>query len=272
MEKDSNQILRVISYNTHKGKDLLGQKTVVAAMRNALESLDADLVLLQEVQGFLAPSSRKKKLAKKDEVEEIQRQLEYFADSIWPHYAYGQNASYDAGHHGNAILSKFPIKESRNVDISCRPWEERGILHAVIDLDPEAQTEIASRANFLDVFSTHFGLFEVFRRKQSSTLCDLVKKELGEDRSFILGGDFNDWRQTLTFHLEEKLGCQEVFTRIHGSPAQSFPSLIPVLHLDRIYARGFAIEKVKVLTGEPWARLSDHAPLYCELRRVSKNA
>ncbi len=259
------QTLRVISYNTHKGRDLLGKKSVVAAMRRALEELDADLVLLQEVQGFLAGGTRRQKKLDQD----TQKQLEYFADSVWPHYAYGQNATYDSGHHGNAILSKFPIRESRNIDISCRPWEERGILHAVIDLSPDSVDIPDQPSNLLDVFSTHFGLFELFRRKQSAALCDLISRELGSDRSFVLGGDFNDWRQTLTFYLEERLGCHEVFTKVYGSPAQSFPSIKPLLHLDRIYTRGFMIARVKVLSGEPWAKLSDHAPIYAELIRLS---
>ncbi len=41
--------------------------------------------------------------------EELDSQFAFLADEIWPHFAYGKNAIYSAGHHGNAILSKHPI-------------------------------------------------------------------------------------------------------------------------------------------------------------------
>lgn len=35
-----------------------------------------------------------------------------------------------ASHHGNAILSKHPIVDMVNVDVSNSRWERRGALHA----------------------------------------------------------------------------------------------------------------------------------------------
>ncbi|HEX2519542.1 MAG TPA: endonuclease, partial [Castellaniella sp.] len=43
------------------------------------------------------------------------------------------------------------------------------------------------------------------------------------------------------------------------------PSIFPWLRLDRIYQRGFAVRRARVLHGAPWKRLSDHAPLVAEL-------
>jgi endonuclease/exonuclease/phosphatase family metal-dependent hydrolase len=39
-----------------------------------------------------------------------------------------------------------------------------------------------------------------------------------------------------------------------------------VLRLDRIYVRGFAIDKAEVHYGPPWSRISDHAALTAHLR------
>ena len=55
-------------------------------------------------------------------------QYEFLADSMWSDFAYGQNAVYPDGHHGNALLSKYPIKASRNLDVSiteCTPLPNR---------------------------------------------------------------------------------------------------------------------------------------------------
>jgi len=40
---------------------------------------------------------------------------------------------------------------------------------------------------------------------------------------------------------------------------------LPLLQLDRIYVRGFAVESAQVLHGPLWARLSDHAPIVAAL-------
>jgi len=48
-------------------------------------------------------------------------------------------------------------------------------------------------------------------------------------------------------------------------PPRTFPSVFPWLRLDRIYQRGFAVRRARVLHGSPWKKLSDHAPLVADL-------
>ena len=68
-------------------------------------------------------------------------QFEFLADSIWSHYAYGKNAIYQHGHHGNAILSELPFAISNNVDVydayvrdGLSPWAEKmSLVHSLID-------------------------------------------------------------------------------------------------------------------------------------------
>ena len=43
--------------------------------------------------------------------------------------------------------------------------------------------------------------------------------------------------------------------------------MLPVLHLDRIYVRGFRIKLAHVHRGSHWARISDHAALSALLTR-----
>lgn len=59
-------------------------------------------------------------------------QLEALADKQWPHFAYGRNAVYDNGHHGNAILSRYPIRETSNFDVSQHSTESRGVLSCTL--------------------------------------------------------------------------------------------------------------------------------------------
>jgi endonuclease/exonuclease/phosphatase family metal-dependent hydrolase len=48
-------------------------------------------------------------------------------------------------------------------------------------------------------------------------------------------------------------------------PPRTFPSAFPMLRLDRIYQRGFAVRSARVLRGRPWSQLSDHSPILAEL-------
>jgi len=52
-----------------------------------------------------------------------------------------------------------------------------------------------------------------------------------------------------------------VFQAVRGRPARTFPSVLPVFRLDRIYARGLGILDARVHCAFPAARLSDHAAL-----------
>jgi endonuclease/exonuclease/phosphatase family metal-dependent hydrolase len=60
----------------------------------------------------------------------------------------------------------------------------------------------------------------------------------------------------------------EVSVAQHGRVLATFPSLLPVLRLDRIYVRGFKIVKAQVHRGKPWSLLSDHLALSAELERA----
>ena len=51
------------------------------------------------------------------------------------HCAYGMNAVYQDGHHGNAIVSRHPIPIWENIDISHHPIESRGLLHCEIEIE-----------------------------------------------------------------------------------------------------------------------------------------
>ena len=66
-------------------------------------------------------------------------QHEFIADTVWQEVAYGRNAVYRHGHHGNAVLSRFPIIAQENEDISAHAFESRGLLHCEIKLGRAAR-------------------------------------------------------------------------------------------------------------------------------------
>ena len=50
-----------------------------------------------------------------------------------------------------------------------------------------------------------------------------------------------------------------------GIRLPTYPSRLPLLHLDRIYVRGLHPVSAHVPHGRAWARMSDHLPLVAEL-------
>jgi len=77
----------------------------------------------------------------------------------------------------------------------------------------------------------------------------------------IIAGDFNDWRSKGDRALTDALDLLEVFGEVRGRPARTFPSMLPVFRLDRIYARGLRVLDARVHYATRGARMSDHAAL-----------
>lgn len=242
--------IKVLTLNTHKGFTTFNRRFVLHELREAIREAGADIVFLQEVLGDDAAARRPR-------VKVRVPQYEFLADSLWPHYSYGRNAAYPEGHHGNAVLSKFPILSYRNIDISIAGPERRGMLHCVLDLP--------GRTQMLHVICVHLGLVARHRIEQMHRVCALIDS-LPADEPLILAGDFNDWLQRACAILRERAGLIEAFAQTQGRPARSFPAFWPLLRLDRIYCRHLSALDPQVLSKAPWSKLSDHAALLAELR------
>lgn len=255
--------LRIATYNIHKGVSSFGNRPRIHALKQAIDMMEADILFLQEVQG------RHDLHATRHAAYWPEQAQHDFLAGESHHTAYGMNAVYDHGHHGNALLSSFPILYSRNQDVSDHAFEQRGILHCVVQT-PKGDAHC---------YVVHLGLFAGSRRRQTDALIEAVLASAPDDAPVIIAGDFNDWGDNLSDILRARLGVAEVFDErmspfaftsilrqlgMRGpkiKPARTFPAAMPWLRLDRIYVRGFTVESAQVLHGTLWARLSDHAPI-----------
>jgi endonuclease/exonuclease/phosphatase family metal-dependent hydrolase len=240
--------LTVMTVNIHKGFTTFNRKFILPELRDAVRKVGADLVFMQEVLGY----SGKHKTGSWDEPH-----YEFLADEIWPQYAYGRNMVYPKGHHGNAVMSKFPIVHYENHDVSVAGPERRGLLHCVVRIPGQEQD--------LHAICVHLGLAESHRVQQLELLCDIVRTEMPEDAPLIVAGDFNDWRRRAHDILDREVGLKEVFVSAYGEAAKTFPARFPVLSLDRIYVRNASVHLPVVLPRRPWSHLSDHAPLAAQI-------
>ncbi|VCU72162.1 hypothetical protein PIGHUM_04258 [Pigmentiphaga humi] len=242
---------RVLTVNVHKGFNFFNRRFILHDLREAVRKVSADMVFLQEVLG--AHARHALRFANWPESP----QYEFLADTIWSDFAYGRNAVYPDGEHGNAVLSKFPIVHYENHDVSISGPERRGLLHCVM--------RVPGTGVQLHAVCVHLGLQERHRKKQLDLLCRLVQQEVPGDAPLVVAGDFNDWRRRAGAVLEGCAGLREVYAHAHGQLARSFPAWCPLLPLDRIYVRGVNAHRPIELGRRPWTSLSDHAPLAAEL-------
>jgi endonuclease/exonuclease/phosphatase family metal-dependent hydrolase len=235
--------IRVLTLNAHQGFRAGRRHGALLRIRDALRRSGAEVVFLQEVGAAAG-------------VEPAVQQYEVLADGVWTEHAYGRNAVVSGGHHGNALLSKYPIISWQNVDASVGAAEPRGFLHAVISL-PQGRGP-------LHAICVHLALRESHRRIQVARLLELVAGEIPRSAPLVVAGDFNDWRG----HSHRLLLREGEFDEVHdaagGRPARTFPARAPLLRLDRIYVRNLGHRPFGMRTRE-WASLSDHAPLAAEL-------
>ncbi len=237
----------VLTLNIHKGFSMSRRRFTLESIRNCLRDSKATIVFLQEVIG------EHTRHAKKIPSWPQGTQLEYLADSVWTHHAYGKNAIYLNGHHGNAILSETPFKYSHNLDVSMLNFSRRGILHGVTVDD-------------LHLLCVHLGLFENERRAQIRILVDYVKKNIPENAPLILAGDFNDWRKNCHKILTRELQVHDAYQKQNLHVAKTYPAIRPILSMDRIYLRGFQVKSCKIMNDPEWRRISDHCALQATMK------
>lgn len=242
--------LKILSYNIHKGYDWNNRNYFLRDMKELIRSEQADLVFLQEVVG------QNQQYQKKGLVDS---QFEYLADSVWEHYSYARNALYDHGHHGNLILSRFPIESWENLNLTTNALEKRGLLVCKIRLPHGEKTSLYACCAHLDLL--HRGRarqYEMIKQK-------ILSLDLAGDPPLVVAGDFNDWNQKAQGVFEQELGMQDAYKIRHGRFARTFPAAFPVLSLDRIYVKNLQVLNSGIVQPPQVRHLSDHVPLFCEV-------
>ena len=238
---------KVLTWNIHKGFTALNREFVLEELRAAIRATHADAVFLQEVVG--EHSKRRK------EVRDwpTRPQFEFLADTVWPHYAYARNAVYPRGHHGNVILSRYPIVGHAHENISTNAFEQRGLLHCVAELVPAGRR--------LHLVCVHLGLTQRGRSRQIDFISRRIERHVPPDAMLVVAGDFNDWRGRVSPLLHERHGLLEAHETAHGRRVKTYPAAFPIFGVDRIYFRGMDLQATSCLHGRNERKLSDHAAL-----------
>jgi endonuclease/exonuclease/phosphatase family metal-dependent hydrolase len=227
--------MRIVTYNIHKGRGMDG-RTSIKRIASVLRDLEADIIALQEV--FSVCDSHV-------------GQVETLASELGLEATFGCTRHHRSRPYGNAILTRWPILESKEMDISWHRRERRGCIRA--DLETPGGT--------LHVFNIHMGTNYFERRHQIRSLLSSQQLHEGLSGPRVLVGDFNEWIKGLTTRmLSDKF--ESLNLQLHVRRRRSYPGLLPMMHLDHIYfERPLRVEKAELVRTRLSRIASDHLPL-----------
>jgi endonuclease/exonuclease/phosphatase family metal-dependent hydrolase len=237
--------LRVLSYNIHKCIGGVDRRYEPARVADVIRKLETDVVMLQEVDAGVSRSRH-------------DRQVELLGDELgMPHRVWFPNVDVrGGGQYGNALLSRYPIIESANIDLTLRFKKRRSVLHGVI----RVRHDDVDRT--IHVFNMHLGLAGYERRRQlDKFLASHPFAHLHHDTPIVVGGDLNDVYGGLG-----ELLAPAGFRGIDRRPL-TFPAWGPLRALDAIFVRGDVdFLRLTRCDSQLARRASDHRPLVADVR------
>jgi endonuclease/exonuclease/phosphatase family metal-dependent hydrolase len=235
---------RVVTWNIHKGIGGVDRAYRLDRVVGVLTELAPDLALLQEVAIEL-PRARH------------EHQLDVLAAALDMHHsAYAPQHRFSRGGYGNAILSRWPLSDVEDVDLTIGTRKKRGALQA------KARMRLTRHSRTVVVCCLHLGLAGSERDLQLRRfLSSHPFSGLHQRTPIILAGDLNDLWGTLGPRFLEPAGFRRA-----GQLRRTFPAWLPIRPLDGVFVRGDA---VVVDTGVPRTALaraaSDHLPVVVDL-------
>lgn len=235
-------MIAVASYNIQKsiGTDFRRRP---ARILEVLAELDADVVALQEVD------RRFGERASSLSVEAIEAEAGYLP------LRFGIREK-SLGWHGNTILVRRSVEVLDQRALELPALEPRG---AVL-----ADLRIAGVA--LRVVGMHLGLVGLWRKRQALAVLEHLE-QLEVSLPTVMMGDFNEW--------SVNGGCLRHFARAHhvGAPGPSYPSVRPVLRLDRIVTSvDIRIAESGVHASAQARAASDHLPIWARITLIGGHA
>ena len=241
MSEGAAKKLRIASYNIHKCRGV-DRRVRPERIGDVLDELDSDIVALQEVMG-----------QRDGREEDHARQV---AEGRGYHSVFGRNRAHNGADYGNLFLSRLPVLNSWNYNITARGREPRGVLRVDVKL---------GGGRLLHLFNVHLGTSYHERSEQAAHLVSgriLRNRELTGAR--IVLGDFNEWFPGLASRLlSAHFGiCSR---RARAGRWRTYPGVLPLFRLDHIYFdRGLTLKRLDRHRSRKSLVASDHLPIVAE--------
>lgn len=228
--------MRIATYNVHKCRGLDG-RVRPERIAKVIAALDADAIGLQEI---------------------FAEQVEYLAKELKYAFCFGENRKIGKKQYGNATLSRLPLGDVKNYDLTHSGRERRGVLRSDLKLD-------AGRV--LHLFNVHLGTAFLERRYQGRELIGpRVLAQLGLTGPRVIVGDFNEWTRGLCTDLMSAQFAAGDLKRFSRS-GRTYPGILPMMSLDHVYYdKIMELRSLSLFRSGTALVASDHLPLVAEFK------
>ena len=236
---------RITTYNIHKCRGL-DRRVSPRRIVQVLKETESDIIALQEVVGM-------------DEGELERNQVRSIAEALGFDFRIGENRRLYGGAYGNAVLTRLPIVEQHNHDITLHKKESRGCLEVILALGGQQPNTPPLR-----IYNVHLGTGFFERRYQATRLIEVLGDHSDRERPRLLLGDFNEWPRGLVSSLLGKhFNTAEPRRRL--GRAWTYPGILPLAHVDHIYYDSpLEVKSVAVHRSRLALIASDHLPIVAD--------
>lgn len=238
--------LRAVTFNIHSA--LRGRTVMINQIADEIDRLDADIVLLQEVDAHRGYSGWVDMPA-------------VLSSALGMNYAYGvnvvgQTTSHGQSQYGTLVLGRFPIlSKSNTMLVNERGLQQRGLLKTVFDIDGTP----------LSVYDTHLenntgsGNHADLRTRQAQQAAAIIASD---PNPAIVGGDMNSGPGSPAINAFTRVARDPWPAVGIGSPASHGHP--PDVRIDWLLHRGADLEPVAARVGT--TAISDHQPVITDYR------
>lgn len=250
--------LNVVTYNIAAAR-----VAPIDDIANAIKTLNADLIALNEVDNNTGRSGKLNQVAKLAELTNM-------------YSAFGKAIDFDGGEYGVAILSKYPIEKQQVFALPSGEDEQRVLL--VIQVNhPDFDAPILFMTTHLSWQEDPALRMQQIREIANITIgnTDSLFAEIASQIK-ILAGDFNDVIGSAPLaELQRYWHLVEDKT----NDIRTWPAINPAIDLDHILTyRGQRWEVEKMVTPNQqatwqqinWPAVSDHVPVMASLRLLEQ--
>lgn len=229
--READATVRIMTWNIHGA---LGRNPRFDLHRvvELIRRWNPDIVALQEVDSRRAFAGG-------------ENPFEFLQHAVGSYGIGAKSITTQDGDYGQMLITRWRIEGQEIRDISFPECEPRRAIRA----------EVVTPGGPLNVVATHLGLSVRERRRQTRVLLELAGEASAPT---VLVGDFNDWfwpgsvRSVLKRALPDDTNCR------------TFPSIFPLLRLDRIFCRPRGALLRSFVDPEALA-ISDHLPVIADI-------
>lgn len=227
--------LVTLTYNIHHGAPENSTEVNLNNIADVIRESGAELVSLQEVDVNVPRSGNV------NQIQELAKILDM-------HFYFSKSINYSGGEYGVAILSKYPLTNTRN-ELLPMPTagEQRSVAMATINLPGAVTVEFAS---------THLDLKIPNRTAQVERL-NAISKSL--NKPFFVGGDYNAIPTSSEMvKLKEEFNLSCVSSCPFSFPVRTPNKAIDFVAFNKSAASKFTLVSANAMIGE---YASDHLPV-----------